>query len=138
MAWASVAVLRPVEPCFWPPSARALAGQLVERTEAVEAKETRGPGQTGRGCWRYHRAVILEPLVRGRSGMANGAGPSFLRGVQKRVRQGWGPVESPDEVMTGPFGRTGSLFAAQAPPGLQPDAGSLSPRGSPVASCRWG
>jgi len=67
-------------------------------------------------------AVILEPLVQGASGMRQ-VRPSFLREVERRVRQA-GALLIADEVLTG-FGRTGTLFACgQA--GFTPDLMALS------------
>ncbi|APD49510.1 adenosylmethionine--8-amino-7-oxononanoate transaminase [Synechococcus sp. SynAce01] len=90
--------------------------------EAVEAKETAALARLEELLAVPTAAVILEPLVQGASGMAM-VRPEFLRGVQERVRQA-GALLITDEVMTG-FGRTGSLFAAQAA-GLQPDLVALS------------
>jgi adenosylmethionine-8-amino-7-oxononanoate aminotransferase len=67
-------------------------------------------------------AVILEPLMQGASGMRQ-VRPSFLREVERRVRQA-GALLIADEVLTG-FGRTGTLFACgQA--GINPDLMTLS------------
>jgi adenosylmethionine-8-amino-7-oxononanoate aminotransferase len=85
-------------------------------------------------------AVILEPMLQGAGGMAM-VRPSFLRGVQERVRAA-GALLIADEVMTG-FGRTGALFACRHA-GLQPDlmalskglTGGLLPMGVTMASER--
>jgi adenosylmethionine-8-amino-7-oxononanoate aminotransferase len=67
-------------------------------------------------------AVILEPMLQGAGGMAM-VRPSFLQGVQQRVRAA-GALLIADEVLTG-FGRTGALFACRHA-GLQPDLMALS------------
>ena len=90
--------------------------------DGVEEREASALAQLEALLQTPTAAVILEPLVQGASGMRQ-VRPSFLREVERRVRQA-GALLIADEVLTG-FGRTGTLFACgQA--GIRPDLMALS------------
>ncbi|NDG74442.1 MAG: adenosylmethionine--8-amino-7-oxononanoate transaminase, partial [Synechococcaceae bacterium WB8_1B_136] len=108
--------------------------------DAIEQKEAAALRRLEQLLEQPTAAVILEPMLQGAGGMAM-VRPSFLRGVQERVRAA-GALLIADEVMTG-FGRTGELFACRHA-GLQPDlmalskglTGGLLPMGVTMASER--
>jgi adenosylmethionine-8-amino-7-oxononanoate aminotransferase len=90
--------------------------------EAIEQKEAAALERLEQLLAVPTAAVILEPMLQGAGGMAM-VRPSFLQGVQQRVRAA-GALLIADEVLTG-FGRTGALFACRHG-GLQPDLMALS------------